>query len=583
MELVSLNDEPISALPSLPPLSPVEQPDVMPLPHSYCSCFLTCCWLCRLAGLYNRRAKGSHVEHPEKRKSTRRGAMRRAINKVITSIVKLPPLFWWLIAIYMLASFVYFSTILQLTTLVGIDLDYGTEVATRVYSVYGIISGVCTFVMGILVDRFGAGVIVIVSSVFMLMGRVILTMCGLVLPSWTVWIGIAVCAAIGDGAIFVACRATVTYMFMKHPHQRKIAFALLYASQNVGAMIAGVGIDASMRILRNFPGWPMPISHSIMGIATLASVATLICTIVLVVKLKHQKKQHHHYRHATPANASSRLSSASESASDSTSGSGNDEDGASDEERHRPKSCATVFSIFKEAAIYRFLVLNLFCVGVRSIFRYMDTIFPLVLRRVFGPDVPVGSLYAIDPLFIIFLAPLIQALIAEFSPMRWIVVGMWISALSPMLLAFATPEKLGLVGVILFGIVFAIGEAFWSPRLDDYASEVAKPSQIGVFMASIVPFGFVAKLMVGFVSNSLLTQYCPTDAAHSHIACDTSAIWGLIAGITAVISPLMLTLFYDVVYDPTVRRHWSFRYAQRAVLNLGPRRIYDSYSSSASS
>lgn len=558
---------------------PVNQP-YSPAAHNPCGA-----WCC-LFGLVCRNCRGRHSKTTRSDTKSQKGALRNAVTQAALIIVELPTIFWWIFWIQTLSSFVYFSTAMQLTTFIVDDLHHPASEASWVYASYGIISGVWSFVAGLVVDHTGPIAVMIASSLFVFAGRVMLVLCKLVLPSsWTIWVAMCVFAALGDGSISVTYRSLVTHIFVEHPRKRKIVFALLYASINIGAMCAGMTVElmkySALRIDVTTEERVIGSNHLLFAFL---SIVALI-NVGLVLAASRQGRALLEFMKQKEVERSLRKQShlASSSSSDSSLSDTDSGEYGSDTEikaavidaviaKRRP-ACLDILAIFKSAPIYRFILLNFFCIGVRSIFRYMDTLMPLVLRRVYGPDVPFGSLYAIDPILLIFLAPIVQTLISKLSPMRWIMVGMWLSAFAPLWMTLATPHTWGLLGVILFAVTFAIGEAFWSPRLDDYAAEVAKPQQIGTFMATVVPVGFLAKVFVGFITNWLFDRHCSA----THETCDMASIWGYVAGISAVLSPLMVTLFYDIIYDPNVRRKWNKRAIERAVLHLNPLSIHNAH------
>jgi hypothetical protein len=64
---------------------------------------------------------------------------------------------------------------------------------------------------------------------------------------------------------------------------------------------------------------------------------------------------------------------------------------------------------------WRFTCLSLFLINLRAIFRHLDATLPTYLTRIFGPDVPKGSIYSINPAIIMVLTPLVGALCSEYA------------------------------------------------------------------------------------------------------------------------------------------------------------------------
>ena len=63
--------------------------------------------------------------------------------------------------------------------------------------------------------------------------------------------------------------------------------------------------------------------------------------------------------------------------------------------------------------------------------------------------------------------------------------------------------------IALFVVLFSVGEAFYSPRVYEYAAAIAPKGLEASYSAlSYVPF-LLAKLLVGTFAGPLLATYCP--------------------------------------------------------------------------
>ena len=107
-----------------------------------------------------------------------------------------------------------------------------------------------------------------------------------------------------------------------------------------------------------------------------------------------------------------------------------------------------------------------------------DGTLPKYMVREFGPDVPKGRVYSINPALIIILVPIITAATSAVDPLIMIHYGTYVSALSVFFLAFST----SIPACVLFVITLSIGEAVWSPRLYDYTMSVAQEGREGTYM-----------------------------------------------------------------------------------------------------
>jgi hypothetical protein len=139
--------------------------------------------------------------------------------------------------------------------------------------------------------------------------------------------------------------------------------------------------------------------------------------------------------------------------------------------------------------------------------------------------VTVGGILSAASVFIMTLP------VAWFQPLADGVFGQWIGH-----------RYLGLVGdvhpyyvmITVFVIVLSFGEAFYSPRVYEYASAIAPKGQEASYAAlSYVPF-LLAKLLIGTFSGTLLARYCP-----EHGERNSGMMW-LFVALTATIAPVGL-------------------------------------------
>jgi hypothetical protein len=93
------------------------------------------------------------------------------------------------------------------------------------------------------------------------------------------------------------------------------------------------------------------------------------------------------------------------------------------------------------------------------------------------------------------------------------------------------------VMIALYVVMLSVGEAFYSPRVYEYAAAIAPKGQEASYSAlSYVPM-FLAKLMVGPFLGVLLAKYCPAQGVrHSEM------MW-LFLGLGTAVAPLGLLVF----------------------------------------
>ncbi len=221
--------------------------------------------------------------------------------------------------------------------------------------------------------------------------------------------------------------------------------------------------------------------------------------------------------------------------------------------------------LFRHSGFYRLLAFLLLIAFLKLIFMQMYYVFPEFGIRELGDGAPVGRLWAINAMLIIFLAPIVGALTQRFPAYGVVTVGGFISAASVFVMAMPPAwfqpladgpvgqwlghSYLGVQGnihpyyvmIAIYVVVLSVGEAFYSPRVYEYASAIAPKGQEASYGAlSYVPF-LLAKLLIGTFSGVLLARYCPA-VGERH----SETMW-LFVALTASIAPVGLVLLRSAI------------------------------------
>ncbi len=208
----------------------------------------------------------------------------------------------------------------------------------------------------------------------------------------------------------------------------------------------------------------------------------------------------------------------------------------------------------RHPGLYRLLGFLTLIAFTKLIYMQMYYAYPKFGIRELGEGAPIGRLYTVsNAVLIIILVPIIGALTQRSSAYRMVTLGTAISALSVFFMALPVHWFEGLaagplghwlvhgylgvpgpvnpwyISIFCFVVLLSVGEAFYSPRVYEYAAAIAPKGQEASFGAlSVVPF-FLAKLFVGLVSGVLLERYCPEVGPR-----DSTTMWLIIALVTAV-------------------------------------------------
>src|SRR5437870_188944 len=356
---------------------------------------------------------------------------------------------------------------------------------------------------------------------------------------------LAVDEALGTPVLLAATRRYSTTA------QRSISFSIIYMIMNVGYIAAGWIFDyvRQLNLRASLFGFE-PTSYQQLFMVSLAFEIVLFPVIYFI-------------RRGRPP--SPRLRRAGGTASAFWSGIG-------ETVRKSALDTAHLFRrLIGQSGFYRILVFFLLIGFLKAIFLQMDYVFPKFGIRELGLYAPVGKLANINAIMIILLVPIVGALTQKFAAYRMVVIGGAICAAGVFIMALPTEwfqpaansvmgqwlgyGYLGLRGNIhpyyimtaLYLIVFSVGEAFYSPRVYEYAAAIAPKGQEASYGSlAYLPF-LVGKFLVGF-GGWLLARFCP-----EHGPRRSGTMW-LIFALAASVAPIGLITLRRYIRVPEAGR-----------------------------
>ena len=391
-----------------------------------------------------------------------------------------------------------------------------------------------TFFLGVAICTFARSVMVVTTIPSLALG------CG-VLP-------LAVGEALGTPVLLAATRRYST------TRQRSIAFSIIYMVMNIGYVAAGWIFDYIRKLdLQIHLFGFQPTTYEQLFLVSL-TIEILIFPAIYFLRRGAEEKARAERLAAATSGFWQRIA-----------------------ETVRQSAVDTV-QLFRrlvgQSAFARILVFFLLIGFLKAIFLQMDYVFPKFGDRVLGFHAPVGKLANINAILIIILVPTIGALTQRFAAYRMVVIGgaicatgVFIMALPPVWFVSAANgpfgqwlghSYLGLEGAInpyyvmtaLYLIVFSVGEAFYSPRVYEYAAAIAPAGQEASYGAlAYLPF-LIGKLLVG-TAGWILAAFCPAEGPRR------PAMMWLIFALAASVAPIGLLLFSRYIRLPEAGRSES--------------------------
>ncbi len=193
-------------------------------------------------------------------------------------------------------------------------------------------------------------------------------------------------------------------------------------------------------------------------------------------------------------------------------------------ERKKTSVLARCGQVLLEKRFWKFLAFIFLMSFVKKIFRYMDSIFGKYAERVLGPTVPWGTIVSLNPILIIILVPLATPLSFYFNGYTQIMIGSFITGVSPFALAISPSVP----AAIVFVVLLSIGEAIWSPRLYDYTISIIEEGKEGIYLGIGTSQLFFSAVLSGVIGGALVEEYCPPERSLQ----SPRLLWAIIGSVT---------------------------------------------------
>lgn len=426
------------------------------------------------------------------------------------------------------------------------DLGFADDRALWLISSWAILMSVTTVLAGSLTDALGLRRTLLAGVTLCIAARLVMALtenrwlalgCGMV----PLAVGEALCTPV----LVAALRRYSTAA------QRSVAFSLFYAIMNFGFMVGYFVCDGVQQAFGEAGTLPLPgIPDGISGYRALllVSMAIELLIIPLVLLLRGADK--------------------APSAAPSAPAGGGLLGTAIASFRAAAVETGRLFAgLVRHPGFYRLLAFLALIGLLKIVFNVMDFVLPPFAKRELGEQVLVGRFNVINGILILVLAPAIGLATRKFPAYAMVVTGGLITAASFVFMvpppAWFQPAADGLLGrlighgymeltgpvhpyyvmIVLWQIVFSIGEAFYSPRVYEYAASIAPPGQEASYASlSYVPL-LIGKLVTGAAFGGLLARYCPAEGPRS-----SGTMW-LIIGLMVAAAPtglLVLRRFIQV-------------------------------------
>jgi MFS family permease len=447
-----------------------------------------------------------------------------------TSLVRLPRAFWIVVGAFVVESIAYFGILTLMTTYLSADLGWSDQWSGVTVSLFTMLVTLFMLGIGSYAESFGLRRAILCALLVSTVGRVLYSGAGNLADGTLVAIAIVGSLAVvasGSGILQPVCYSGVKQYTDARTHS--MGYGLIYALMNLGVVAAG-SISAWIRpavqkvIDGQADSGPQPFVDLLArltgsGVQAVNWVCTGITALTFIAFLLLMSRR--------AESAKLRPDRAEEL-----------------RKADRRPLAERVKGYFAEGPFTnpRFIFFIFMLLPVRTLFAHQWLTMPQYILRAYPQGIADRMEWLvnwINPIVIFVGVPLATALTRHVSVYRMMVIGSLVSAAPTFLLCFG--PHLGLL--LTYFVVFSIGEALWSARFLEYASELAPEGRIAQYMGlANVPW-LLAKGTTGFYSGYMLATYVP--AATPPAELETGTLW-FIYGCIAMLSPIGLWL----------ARHW---------------------------
>lgn len=413
----------------------------------------------------------------------------------------------------------YFGVLTLLTRYLGTDLAMGTARAGLAVSLF---TGLVTLAVaggGWVADKLGVRRALLASLGVIFIGRALLAFCPhLGIGGMASFSAVAalVIMALGYGVLEPSMYSGVKEY--TDPRTAAISFSLLYAIMNLGIVASNfispyLRTDSSFIQLGAFS--VNGLGLGIEGVYWACAIITLIMFLGVLCFLTRKVDEHDRYVAPQAENEAT----------------------AEEVQEAEDESASWWDRLVKHLgplADKRFLFFIFMLLPVRTLFAHQWLTIPDYVFRCYPPEVAnkFEWLTGLNPLVICVFVPLFAALTHKVKVIDMMLIGTFVSAATTFLLV-PGPD---LTRLVLYVIIFSLGEALWSSRFLEYVAALAPSGKVGAYMGLAGIPWFLAKFTTGLYSGTVLDIFVPAQGVQH-----SGQMWFIYA-LIAMISPLALFL-----------------------------------------
>ena len=182
---------------------------------------------------------------------------------------------------------------------------------------------------------------------------------------------------------------------------------------------------------------------------------------------------------------------------------------------------------------YRFMFFIFILIPVQTLFAHNWLTLPVYFKRAFTGVVADNFEFFtnFNPLLIFILTPMVAAMTVKSDTYKMMIYGTFVMAFPTFILALGP----SIYSVFAYLILMTIGEAMWQPRFLQWVAEIAPKGMTGIYMGIGQFPWFLTKVVTSLYSGWFLMHYAPEGLPPSQMSTETMwFIYGCIAMVSSI-------------------------------------------------
>lgn len=370
--------------------------------------------------------------------------------------------------------------------------------------------------LGATVDWIGVRKSLLAALLFMLVGRIFLTIGPNITSNTGLWSSAHLVAMLGLMGIILgygiyqpACYAAVKQF--TNEKTSAMGYAMLYAIMNLGGFLPGIIAPPIRKAFTNDQQGML----AVMWVYVALTVLGLIVVAVILTKKTIEKT----------------VLEVSKETKEKIEADKKEEDEKSAKDR--------IIFYLKNFPIrdLRFMFFIFILIPVQTLFAHNWLTLPVYYKRAFTGVVADNFEFFtnFNPLLIFILTPMVAALTTKSNTYKMMILGTFVMAFPTFILALGP----SIYTVFAYLTLMTIGEAMWQPRFLQWVAEIAPKGMTGIYMGIGQFPWFLTKVVTSLYSGWFLMHYAPEGVAPEQM--NTETMW-FIYGCIAMVSSIGLFL-----------------------------------------